>query len=103
MSWLKDMWDEVFYKHGESFFKFDGWFGWDKIGHFSRHVIFVLVALLLGAKSSWAIIMYDTMFDLLYEWGNYAKGIGFSIMDVVYGRCGCILTLLIAHYILNWL
>ena len=96
MNWLKAMWDEVFYKTGEPFFKFDGWFGWDKIGHFSRHVIFVLVALLLGAKP-WAIVWYDTLFDIIYEYKDYCRGNGFSIMDVVYGRSGMIVTLLLWH------
>jgi hypothetical protein len=93
IEWLKKQWREVFFQN-TSFFHFDGWFGWDKIGHFSRHVIFVLVALWLGAKP-FAIVWYDTLFDILYEYKDYCRGNGFSLMDVVYGRSGMALVLLL--------
>ena len=96
IEWLKRQWREVFYKPNEPFFKFDGWFGWDKIGHFSLHVILATVGLLLGAKP-WAVVWFDTVIDILYEYKDYCRGNGFSIMDVVYGRSGMLVTLLLWH------
>lgn len=81
----------------DNFFIFDGWFGLDKIGHFSRHVLFTLWYVLVLDMGLWAIVYVDTQFDLFYEYMNYRAGIGFSILDVVYGRTGMLITILILH------
>ena len=83
------------------FFVFDGWFGWDKIGHFTRHVLVVSFLAWVwpwvvgpgGYMGLWAIVLIDTVLDLFYEYMNYRAWIGFSIMDVVYGRAGMLITL----------
>ena len=100
IKWFKRyIWDVVFYKD-EPFFKFDGWFGRDKVGHFFRHVIFVTAGLLTGG-TVWCIVIYDTLFDILYEYKDYCRGNGFSIMDIVYGRAGMLVTLNLLPYILS--
>lgn len=81
----------------EEFFVFDGWFGWDKVGHFTRHVLYTLFYALVLKMNVAAIVFCDTQFDFFYEYMNYRAGIGFSILDVIYGRTGMLITLLILH------
>jgi hypothetical protein len=45
----------------------DGWFGLDKIGHFTRHVLFTLFYSFVLNMSLWAIVYVDTQFDVFYE------------------------------------
>ena len=92
----------------------DGWFGKDKVGHFARHVIFILVGVSISYLiCSWifnlpflfyvcvgAIAFYDTLWDFLYEYMNSVAGIGFSWKDILYGRAGCLITLWV---LLRWI
>lgn len=111
---FKKLWQDVFYRTDIPFFVNDGYFGLDKLGHFSRHILFTLTGFLLSyLVCLWifnlpallyvcvgAIAFYDFLFDIIYEYGNYCKGIGFSILDVVYGRAGCLITLWV---VLKWI
>ena len=111
---FKKLWREVFYRTDIPFFVFDGWFGWDKIGHFARHVIFTLVGFSLSYLTCvWifnlpallyvcvgTIIFYDTLWDIIYEYKDYCRGNGFSLMDIAYGRAGCLITLWV---MLKWI
>jgi hypothetical protein len=85
-------------------FIFDGWFGQDKVGHFSIHFAFSFVALWTAHFNPVAvgsIALYDTLFNLLYEYCNYRsptdwinrRTIGFSWLDVGYGVLGMIAAL----------
>jgi hypothetical protein len=77
----------------------DGWFGLDKVGHFTRHVLFTLFYALVLNMSLWAVIYVDTQFDIFYEYMNSVAGIGFSFKDILYGRMGMIITLLVLRWI----
>jgi hypothetical protein len=94
MNFIRSLYDQLVYKL--PFFVNDGWFGMDKIGHFSRHAISTLIGAGLGC-SVLGIIFYDTLWDLLYEYMNYTKGIGFSVRDVIYGRAGMLFVLVVLY------
>lgn len=96
---FKKLWQDVFYRTDIPFFVNDGYFGRDKCGHFARHVIFTSIGLCLGG-AVWCIAFYDTLFDIIYEYKDYCRGNGFSLMDVAYGRAACLITLWIA---LRWI
>ena len=81
----------------KSFFINDGWFGVDKIGHFTRHVLMTFLGVLLGG-CLWCIVYYDSIFDVLYEYMNYKSGVGFSIRDIIWGRAGMIACLIVARF-----
>ena len=103
IEFLKKQWREVFYKAPEPFFKFDGWAGLDKWLHMLRHVIFISAAIgfyfwlgpIWGMIAAW--VFYDTLFDVIYEYKDYCRGNGFSILDFCYGRAGMFLTLFVLY------
>lgn len=86
-------------------FIFDGWFGRDKVFHFSFHCALTFLGLWAAHFNSVAvgvIVLFDTLLDLLYEYCNYRsptnweqrKTIGFSWLDFGYGRLGMSLALI---------
>jgi hypothetical protein len=111
---FKKLWRDVFYRTDIPFLVNDGIFGLDKCGHFARHVFFTSIGFLSSyLVCVWilnlpallhvcigAIAFYDFLFDINYEYGNYCKGIGFSLLDIAYGRAGCLITLWVA---LRWM
>jgi len=78
----------------------DGWGGIDKLGHFTRHVLFTLFYIFILNMSLWAIVYVDTQFDVFYEYMNHTAGIGFSPKDILYGRAGMVITLLALRWML---
>jgi hypothetical protein len=91
-------------------FIFDGWFGFDKVCHFVFHFALAFAALWSAHFCSIAvgpIAILDTLLDLLYEYCNYRsptdwinkRTIGFSWLDVGYGRLGMITALVIGLHL----
>ena len=80
----------------------DGYFGVDKIGHFILHAVITFVAVLLGG-SAWSVFALDSVIDLQTEYRQDRQGIGFSLLDVVYGRAGCLTVLWIMGLWSPWI
>lgn len=82
------------------FLVWDGVFGLDKVGHFLRHCGLTAFAVLVCGANVNGVILYDSLLDTLYEYMNYRSHIGFSLLDILYGRAGMIITLLMLRWIL---